>query len=69
MVHVPTAHIVGSKDPDVAFSKGLIELCQKWGRVDLDHGAGHEIPRVPVDVTHEMARVVEQVVTKAMLGQ
>lgn len=69
MIHVPTAHIFGSKDPDVAYSKGLVDLCQPWGRVVMDHGAGHEIPRVPVDITLEMARVVEQVMTKATLGQ
>lgn len=69
IVHVPTAHIVGSKDPDVSYSKGLVELCQPWGKVVMDHGAGHEIPRVPVEITHDMARVVEQVVMKASLGQ
>lgn len=68
-IHVPTAHIIGSKDPDVSYSKKLIGLCQSWGRVLMDHGAGHEIPRVPVEITHDMARVAEQVITKATLGQ
>lgn len=69
VIHVPTAHIIGSQDPDVGYSKALVDLCQPWGRVVMDHGAGHEIPRVPVYITQEMARAVEQATTKATLGQ
>ncbi|KAF5671687.1 DUF341 domain-containing protein [Fusarium heterosporum] len=68
-IHVPVANIYGAKDPDVSYGKALAELCQPWGKVVLDHGAGHEIPRVPVDVVDEMARAVEKVVTKAAIGQ
>ncbi|KAG9506472.1 hypothetical protein J7337_000003 [Fusarium musae] len=69
VIHVPTAHIFGKKDPDVNDSKAMIELCHPWGRVLLDHGAGHEIPRVPVEMVDDMARAVEKVVTKAVIGQ
>ncbi|KAF5020448.1 hypothetical protein F66182_7527 [Fusarium sp. NRRL 66182] len=69
VIHVPTANIFGTKDPDLSDSKALVELCQPWGRVVLDHGAGHEIPRVPVEVVDDMARAVEKVVTKASIGQ
>ncbi|KAF4443748.1 DUF341 domain-containing protein [Fusarium austroafricanum] len=69
VIHVPTANIFGKKDPDVSAAKALADLCQPWGRVVLDHGAGHEIPRVPVDIVDDMARAVEKVVTKAAIGQ
>ncbi|KAF5716828.1 serine hydrolase FSH [Fusarium mundagurra] len=69
VIHVPTAHIFGKKDPDVSYSKAMTELCHPWGRVLLDHGAGHEIPRVPVEIVDDMARAVEKVVTKAVIGQ
>lgn len=69
VVHVPTAHIIGAKDPHVSHSRGLIDLCQAWGRAVVDHGGGHEIPRKPVEVTHDMAKGVEQIITKASLGQ
>ena len=69
VIHVPTAHIIGAKDPDVSSSRGLIDLCQAWGRAVVDHGGGHEIPRKPVEVTHDMAKCVEQIITKASLGQ
>ncbi|KAF4960433.1 hypothetical protein FSARC_10493 [Fusarium sarcochroum] len=69
IIHVPTANIFGTKDPDVSYSKALVDLCQPWGRVVLDHGAGHEIPRVPVETVDDMARAVEKVVTKAVIGQ
>jgi predicted esterase len=69
VIHVPTANIFGAKDPDVSYGKALVELCQPWGRVVLDHGAGHEIPRVPLEIVDDMARAVEKVVTKAAIGQ
>lgn len=69
VINVPTAHIFGKKDPDVSYSKAMTELCHPWGRVLLDHGAGHEIPRVPVEMVDDMARAVEKVVTKAAIGQ
>ncbi|CRK27057.1 hypothetical protein BN1723_008360 [Verticillium longisporum] len=69
VIHVPTAHIVGREDPDVAHGTGLAELCQEWGRVLLDHGAGHEIPLAPVEVTKNMASVVAQVMRKSTFGQ
>ncbi len=53
----------------MSYSRGLIDLCHAWGRAVVDHGGGHEIPRKPVEVTHDMAKAVEQITTKASLGQ
>jgi predicted esterase len=69
LILVPTVHIVGSKDPDVEYGRELAKLCQEWGRLTIDHGAGHEIPRAPVEVTQQMANAVVQVMRKSTFGQ
>ncbi|KAJ5595533.1 uncharacterized protein N7459_001741 [Penicillium hispanicum] len=67
-IAIPTAHIVGSKDENIAFSMTLAELCLENMRVVYDHGARHEIPFQP-RVTKEMASCIEEVIRKAIFLQ
>ncbi|KAF2229267.1 DUF341 domain-containing protein [Viridothelium virens] len=69
VILVPSAHIYGARDPDVEHAHVLAKLCQDYGRVTYDHGAGHEIPRSPSGVTDEMTDVIQNVILKATLGQ
>ncbi|KAI9662565.1 MAG: hypothetical protein M1821_008732 [Bathelium mastoideum] len=69
VIFVPSAHIYGAKDPDVEHAHLLAKLCQDFGRIIYDHGAGHEIPRSPRGVTEEMTSTIQTVITKATLRQ
>ena len=43
-VEIPTAHIVGSKDPVYQGSRTLSDLCHQPSASIYDHGGAHEIP-------------------------
>ena len=43
-VKIPTAHIVGSKDPIYLGSRALYNLCNRTSASIFDHGGAHAIP-------------------------
>ena len=43
-VEIPTAHIVGSKDPIYLASRALYNLCDRTSASIFDHGGAHAIP-------------------------
>lgn len=43
-IEVPTAHIVGSKDPGYQGSRALYKLCDPSSASIFDHGGAHTIP-------------------------
>jgi hypothetical protein len=45
LVNIPTAHIVGARDPLYIHGLLLASLCNPNLRRIFDHGGGHEIPR------------------------
>ena len=69
VILVPSAHIYGAKDPNAEYAHVLAKLCQNYGQIIYDHGAGHEIPRSPRGVTEGMAGAIRNVIMKATLGQ
>jgi predicted esterase len=68
LIHIPTAHIVGSKDQHYEASLRLSELCGRGSRVVFDHGGGHEVPR-DNKITEAMVYVIKDVIDKAHLTQ
>ncbi|RMZ80676.1 hypothetical protein DV738_g2744, partial [Chaetothyriales sp. CBS 135597] len=68
LINIPSAHIIGSKDPSVDHAYELARVCESHSQSVYDHGAGHEIPRSPRGVTEEMVRVIEDVIAKATVG-
>ena len=69
LIRVPTTHIVGSKDDAVLASLTMKELCATKGSGLSDHGAGHEVPVSPKEITAAMARCVEAAVIRATFVQ
>lgn len=69
VIGIPTAHIVGIRDPNLLSALELSQLCQKRGKAIFDHGGGHEIPRLPKEITLQMATVVNEVMIKAEFVQ
>lgn len=69
LIGVPTAHIVGARDDALEASLGLRDLCYERLRGIFDHGAGHELPVNPKGITGDMARCVEDVITRATFAQ
>ena len=43
-INIPTAHIVGSKDPGYKNSLALFNLCERQSATCYDHGKDHTIP-------------------------
>lgn len=58
-------HIYGRKDPAYEESLNLKRMCEPRGRLEFDHGGGHEIPRGRVE-TEQMARAVKKGLERAM---
>lgn len=69
ILKIPTAHIVGMKDPDLLSALELSQLCQERGRTIFDHGGGHDVPRTPKEITLQMAMVANDVIIKAEFVQ
>jgi hypothetical protein len=69
VIQVPTANIVGARDADLFAAMAMMRLCTSQGRRLFDHGAGHEVPVNPREVTGNMARCIEDVIAKATLVQ
>ncbi|KAH8199590.1 hypothetical protein TruAng_006240 [Truncatella angustata] len=46
MIDIPTVHIYGGRDPRWPSSVQLAYLCDSDKRTTLDHGGGHDIPRL-----------------------
>lgn len=68
-VKVPTANIIGKKDPNVVNGVTLGHLCQERGKVVFDHGGGHEIPRHPKEITAEIAQAILDTIQKSLFVQ
>ena len=68
-VKVPTANIIGNKDPHVINGVTLGHLCQERGKVVFDHGGGHEIPRQPKEITAEIAQAILDTIQKSLFVQ
>jgi predicted esterase len=68
VIDVPTAHIVGSKDPYLQASLRLIEICNRESRVVYEHRGDHEVPR-DIKTTKEMVCAIKDVIDKAHLKQ
>ena len=69
LIRVPTTHTVGSKDDTLQASLTTKELCVTKGRGLLEHGAGHEAPVSPKEITGAMARCAEEAVIRATFVQ
>ena len=65
VIRIPTAHIVGIKDPNLVSALELSQLCQERGKAIFDHGGGHDIPRIPKEITLQMATVINEVMIRA----
>ena len=68
-VKVPTANIIGSKDPHLSNAVRLGNLCQERGKVVFDHGGGHDIPRHPKEITAEIAQAILDTIQKSLFVQ
>ncbi|KAI9808078.1 MAG: hypothetical protein M1827_007520 [Pycnora praestabilis] len=60
-ITLPTAHVVGKRDPGKPASKALWNLCEADRRVLVEHSKGHTVPWDKATVL-EMARAVREVV-------
>ena len=68
LITIPTAHIIGSKDPFYQASLGLIEICSSGSRVVFDHRGGHDVPR-DTQTTKDMVHAIKEVIDMAQLTQ
>lgn len=62
-INIPTVHIVGAKDPIWPSAIQLAYLCDPAQRKIIDHGGGHDIPRMP-KVSTEIAKVFRELAKK-----
>ncbi|KAM5471943.1 hypothetical protein MauCBS54593_003350 [Microsporum audouinii] len=69
VLKVPTAHLIGGLDKDVAESWKLVGVARESSRLVFDHGSGHEIPISPRGVTEKMVEVVQKTITRASFSQ
>jgi hypothetical protein len=65
VIKVPTAHIIGSKDPDFQSGVELSRICDHRTRQVFDHRAGHEVPR-GTNLVSGMASVISKVFDRSM---
>ncbi|KAL8734762.1 MAG: hypothetical protein Q9181_003069 [Wetmoreana brouardii] len=62
-INIPTAHIIGSKDPGYKNSLALFNLCERQSATCYDHGKDHTIPwdpRVTQAIAEEIRAVVQR---------
>lgn len=64
-ITIPTAHIVGKKDPLYPESMKLYTLCEPSKAALYDHGSKHMVP-FDMKSNEEMVRVIEDTVARAM---
>ena len=69
VIRIPTAIILGSKDPDVGKSLNLSKLCCVAGREVVDHGGGHEVPTGSQQITLKMVAAIQKVIDRALSAQ
>lgn len=65
-IRIPTAHVVGSKDPRYFSGMLLANLCHAKVRKVFDHGGGHEIPRTEY-TSSTIAQLIQWVSSPAVL--
>ncbi|KAL8828179.1 MAG: hypothetical protein Q9191_002743, partial [Dirinaria sp. TL-2023a] len=64
-ITIPTAHIVGSRDPGYRASLALYNLCDRQSAEIYDHGRSHAIPWDP-STTRAMAREIRQAIQRSL---
>lgn len=68
VIQIPTAIIMGSKDPSLQDSLNLYNLCCAQTRELSDHGGGHEVPLASKHITSKMVDAIKTVIDKALSG-
>ena len=64
-IRIPTAHIVGSRDPGYKASLALHNLCDRQSAEIYDHGRGHAIPWDP-RTTRGIAKEIRQAIERSL---
>lgn len=68
VIRIPTAIIMGSKDPSLQDSLNMYDLCCAQTRELSDHGGGHEVPLASKHITLKMVDAIRTVIDKALSG-
>ncbi|RDW59255.1 hypothetical protein BP5796_12179 [Coleophoma crateriformis] len=63
LIHLPTVHILGGKDPIWPSSVQLANLCHPDKRSFYDHRGGHDLPRTP-KVSSDIAEIFKDLARK-----
>lgn len=63
LIQLPTAHIIGSKDPGLEGSVKLSKVCDEKTKKVFEHSQGHEAPRGS-KITLDMAQCITRVINK-----
>jgi hypothetical protein len=69
VIAIPTAHVIGQKDPVMHDSEVLRDVCDKGMRRVFESEGGHDIPRAPRETVKEMVGVIRDVVDRATFAQ
>lgn len=69
ILKLPTAHLIGGQDDAMPECLKLVNVCREQTRIVFDHGAGHQVPVNPKGITEEMAKIIQQVITRASFAQ
>ncbi|RYP91563.1 hypothetical protein DL770_002343 [Monosporascus sp. CRB-9-2] len=66
VITVPTVHLLGAQDKDLAECMKLVHLCREDARQFFEHPAGHEIPTASKDITNKMVETIQRGIEKAI---
>lgn len=69
ILKLPTAHLIGAQDQAMPECLKLVNACREQMRTVFDHGAGHQVPVNPKGITEAMAKIIQQVITRAAFTQ
>ncbi|KAI4251730.1 MAG: hypothetical protein LQ352_004680 [Teloschistes flavicans] len=67
-IGIPTAHIVGSRDPAYQSGLALYNLCEKASARIYEHGKGHTVPW-DLQITQAMAKEIRAVISSSDQGE
>ena len=68
VIKIPTAHVLGKKDPGYQVGLELVNICEKSMKSVYVHEGSHEIPKGQ-DGTKRLVECVEEIVGRALLLQ
>ena len=68
VIKIPTAHVLGKRDPGYEVGLELVNMCEKSMRSVYVHEGSHEIPKGQVG-TKRLVECVEEIVGRALLLQ